>query len=78
MKKTSIWLLCFTLTVGMSFAAGGKEGTDKISYIKRVNSDTYWTYNRGAMGIAGHALKDEDHALKLVHANTLDKMPFNY
>ena len=31
MKKTSIWLLCFTLTVGMSFAAGGKEGTDKMS-----------------------------------------------
>ena len=28
------------------------------------------------MGIAGHALKDEDHALKLVHANTLDKMLF--
>lgn len=48
----------------------------KRGYIKRVNSDTYRTYNRGAMGIAGHALKDEDHALKLVHANTLDKMLF--
>ena len=49
--------------------------TDR-GYIKRVNSDTYRTYNRGAMGIAGHGLKEEDHALKLVHANTLDKMLF--
>lgn len=48
----------------------------KRGYIKRVNSETYRTYNRGAMGVAGHGLKDEDSSLKLVRADTLDKMLF--
>ena len=49
--------------------------TDR-GYIKRVNADVYRTYNRGALGVAGHGLKEEDGLSKLVFANTLDTMLF--
>ena len=45
-------------------------------YIKRVNADVYRTYNRGALGVAGHGLKEEDELSKLVFANSLDTMLF--
>lgn len=45
-------------------------------YIKRVNADVYRTYNRGALGVAGHGLKEEDELSKLIFANTLDTMLF--
>lgn len=45
-------------------------------YIKRVNANVYRTYNRGAVGVAGHGLKDEDELSKLVFANTHDTVLF--
>ncbi len=45
-------------------------------YIKRVNANVYRTYNRGAIGVAGHGLKEEDALSKLVFANTLDTVLF--
>ena len=45
-------------------------------YIKRVNANVYRTYNRGAVGVAGHGLKEEDELSKLVFANTHDTVLF--
>ncbi len=45
-------------------------------YIKRVNADTYRTYNRGAAGVAGHGLKEEDEVAKMIFANNLDTVLF--
>ena len=45
-------------------------------YIKRVNANVYRTYNRGAVGVAGHGLKEEDQLSKLVFANTHDTVLF--
>ncbi len=46
-------------------------------YIKRVNADVYKTYKgRGAVGVAGHKMKEEDELAKMIFANTLDTMLF--
>ena len=45
-------------------------------YIKRTLANVYRTYNRGAIGVAGHSLKEEDQVDKLVFTRTHDKMLF--
>lgn len=45
-------------------------------YIKRVDANVYRTYNRGAQGVAGHGLKEEDSVAKLLFVNTHDTILF--
>lgn len=45
-------------------------------YIKRVDATAYRTYNRGAHGVSGHAMKNEDTLSKLMFVNTHDTMLF--
>jgi DNA gyrase subunit A len=45
-------------------------------YIKRVDANVYRQYNRGARGVAGHGLKEEDSLSRIVFVNTHDTMLF--
>ena len=45
-------------------------------YIKRVDANTYRQYNRGAHGVAGHSMKEEDSISKILFVNTHDTMLF--
>lgn len=45
-------------------------------YIKRVDATTYRQYNRGAQGVTGHTMKEEDRVAKIMFVNTHDKMLF--
>ncbi|MBR6090907.1 MAG: DNA gyrase subunit A [Anaerolineaceae bacterium] len=45
-------------------------------YIKRVDATTYRQYNRGAQGVTGHTMKDEDKVANILFVNTHDRMLF--
>lgn len=45
-------------------------------YIKRVDATTYRQYNRGAQGVTGHTMKEEDRVSRIMFVNTHDKMLF--
>ena len=45
-------------------------------YIKRVDATTYRQYNRGAQGVTGHTMKEEDKVSKIMFVNTHDRMLF--
>lgn len=45
-------------------------------YIKRVDATTYRQYNRGAQGVTGHTMKEEDRVANIMFVNTHDKMLF--
>ena len=45
-------------------------------YIKRVDATTYRQYNRGAQGVTGHTMKEEDRVMNIMFVNTHDKMLF--
>ena len=46
------------------------------NYIKRVNSDTYKTQNRGGVGIKGMTTNDEDFVEQIINLNTHDYVLF--
>ena len=46
------------------------------SYIKRVDATAYRQYNRGAHGVAGHSMKEEDKVANILFVNTHDTMLF--
>lgn len=45
-------------------------------YIKRVDATTYRQYNRGAQGVTGHTMKEEDKVSRIMFVNTHDRMLF--
>ena len=45
-------------------------------YIKRVDATTYRQYNRGAQGVTGHTMKEEDKVANIMFVNTHDRMLF--
>ena len=46
------------------------------NYIKRVNSDTYKTQNRGGVGIKGMTTNEEDFVEQIINLNTHDYLLF--